>query len=316
MMLNRPEVICTHESDLDGWVSGLLLQRLAQGLFSAQVPLEAYNYQGWKARRMPEEVAWVADFAFDGRFDKPGWLVVDHHTTTYTPRQARALHDVGQSASRLCYAMLEEHGLGSRSLSRLVHLTDVGDLFLEGDPDFVEACDYAALVKAYGFWGLHAVVAGSPEALLDHPLLEVMRVRRRVEDPIGYDLAARDVVELSPKVALVRAPVGNSNLIVHRMLNERATPHPVIATLHRRGGGIYVASFRSLHGEALGIAQRLEGGGGHPNASGATLPRLQSTEAAVEYLRSRLGQSGGPCTNGAALAYRFEGLAWPAKPSA
>lgn len=315
-MLRRPEVICTHESDLDGWVSGLLLQRLALSLFGADVALEAYNYQGWKARRMPEEVAWVADFSLEGRFDKPGWLVVDHHSTTYTTRHARALHDVRQSASRICFGLLEEHGLGSEVLARLVHLTNVGDLFLEDDPDFVEACDYGALVKSYGFWGLHAVVAGSLEALLDHPLLEVMRVRRRVEDPIGFELAKKDVVELSPLVALVRAPVGNSNLIVHRMLNERATPHPVVATLHRRGGGVYVASFRSLHGEALAIAQRLEGGGGHPNASGATLPRLQSNEAAVEYLRSRLGHAGGPCTNGEALAYRFEGLEWPAKPSA
>lgn len=193
MTLSRPEVICTHESDLDGLLSGLLLQRLARGLFDANVPLEAYNYQGWKARRMPEEAAWVADFAFEARFDRPGWLVVDHHTSSYVPQRARSLHDVGRSASMLCYGLLLEHGLGSAELGRLVHLADVGDLFLEGDPDFADACDYAALVKAYGFWGLHAVIAGVPEALLGHPLLEVMRVRRRIEDPIGYDLALRDV---------------------------------------------------------------------------------------------------------------------------
>src|SRR5256885_1483583 len=31
--LSKPEVICTHESDLDGFVSGLLLQRLGEKLF-------------------------------------------------------------------------------------------------------------------------------------------------------------------------------------------------------------------------------------------------------------------------------------------
>ena len=39
--LCRPEVIITHESDLDGLVSGVLLQRLARKLFNTDVPLEA-----------------------------------------------------------------------------------------------------------------------------------------------------------------------------------------------------------------------------------------------------------------------------------
>ena len=34
LALPKPEVICTHESDLDGFVSGLLLKRLAQKLFT------------------------------------------------------------------------------------------------------------------------------------------------------------------------------------------------------------------------------------------------------------------------------------------
>jgi len=46
--LPRPEVIITHESDLDGLVSGVLLQRLAQKLFNTDVRLEAYNYHNWR----------------------------------------------------------------------------------------------------------------------------------------------------------------------------------------------------------------------------------------------------------------------------
>ena len=41
--LPKPEVILTHESDLDGLVSGLLLQRLAHRLFDEKVPLEAHQ---------------------------------------------------------------------------------------------------------------------------------------------------------------------------------------------------------------------------------------------------------------------------------
>ena len=37
----QPEVILTHESDLDGFVSGILLQRLAKRLFGADVPVES-----------------------------------------------------------------------------------------------------------------------------------------------------------------------------------------------------------------------------------------------------------------------------------
>jgi hypothetical protein len=311
MLLPCPEVICTHESDLDGLVSGLLLQRLARHVYSMEVPLEAYNYQAWRSRRMAEDAAWVADFTLESRLDKPGWMLVDHHTTTFRPRCARAIHDTTKSASLLCYGLLCEHGLGSPVLDRLVHLANVGDLFVESDPDFELACDCGSLVKAYGFWDLHSVIGGVAEAILGHPLLEVMATRRRVEDPIGLDLALRGIVEISPEVAMVRAPVGNTNLIVHKILNQRAVPHPVVVSLHRRGNGSYVASFRSLKGEALAVATRFEGGGGHPNAAGATLPKLNSLEAAIDHLRARLAPGGGQRHGLQSMSGSFGGLQWP-----
>jgi hypothetical protein len=312
MTLATPEVICTHESDLDGLVSGLLLQRLAKHMFGTEITLEAFHYQGWKLRQMSERVAWVADFTFESRFDRPNWLVLDHHAGDFRPKQARLIHDLGKSAALLCYELCVQHGLGSPELERIVHLTHVSDLFLEEDPDFALACDYASLVKNYGFWNLHTVIAGRPEALLDHPLLEVMQVRRRVEDPIGYKLALADVTEISPTVGLVRPPVGNTNLIVHELLNRGATPYPVLVSLHRRGAGVFVVSFRSLNGEALATAQRFEGGGGHPNASGATLPRLSDHDAAVQFLRTRLAPPAPASRPGATtMAEAFTGLQWP-----
>ncbi len=286
--LPRPLVICVHESDLDGLVSGLLLRRLARALFDAEVPLEAYHNHQWRQRPLPEATAWVADFTFDARLDRPGWVVIDHHPTETLPRRARLIHDPAKSAGLLCYELCQAAGLGNATLDRLVHLSNVADLFLMEHPDFVEACDYANLVKSYGFWNLQALLDGTLENLLNHPLLEVMAVRRRVEDPLGFAWSRANIVEITPEVGYVDTVVGNVNLIVHRLMAEQATPYAVLVTLFRKGNHTYIASLRSRHGEALQVAARLQGGG-HPNAAGATLPRsVQSLQEAVAYLRQTL----------------------------
>src|SRR5208283_2097256 len=176
----------------------------------------------------------------------------------------------------------------SPALDRLVHLSDVADLFLEDDPDFVMANDYANLVKTYQFWNLHALIGGQLERLLDHPLLEVMAVKRRIEDPIGLEWSKRNVVELSPAVGFVDTVAGNTNAIVHQMLERGATPYPVLLTLFRKANNTVVVSFRSRHGEALKVAEKLQGGG-HANACGTTLPRsVKSIPDALDYLRVHL----------------------------
>jgi nanoRNase/pAp phosphatase (c-di-AMP/oligoRNAs hydrolase) len=287
--LNQPEVICTHESDLDGLVSGLLLHQLARQLYGTSIPLQSFHYQAWKQRQMTERVAWVSDFTFETRFDRGGWLVVDHHATEVIPVRATLFHDPKKSAAKLCYELCQANGLESDKLARLVELTDIGDLFLEDHPDFATACDYASLVRNYGFRNLMTLIQGDLERLVDHPLLEVMTTRRRVEDPIGYELARADVQKLSATVGLVRVPIGNTNLIVHELLNREATPYSVLATFFKRGMGQYVVSFRSRNGEALEVARTFEGGGGHPNASGTSLPRgVQNSEGAIAYLRQHL----------------------------
>jgi hypothetical protein len=230
----------------------------------------------------------VTDFSFEARLDRPGWLVIDHHQTTARPASARLIHDPEKSAALLCYELCQSHGLGSPELDRLVRLTDVGDLFREADPEFGESQDYAALLKSYGFWNMAKLVEGSLEALLEHPLLEVIRTRRRVEDPIGLAWSRSRVVGLSSEVGWVDVAVGNSNLIVHALLNEPANPYKVLLTLVRKGASGVVVSLRSRNGEALPVARRLQGGG-HPNAAGATLPRgVQSVPDAAEYLRGLL----------------------------
>jgi oligoribonuclease NrnB/cAMP/cGMP phosphodiesterase (DHH superfamily) len=288
VLLPKPEIVFTHESDLDGMVSGILLQRLARKVFDLAVPMEAHHYNSWRQREPREAAAWVSDLSFEARLDKQNWLVVDHHPTNITPRHARLVHDVNKSAGLLCYELCREHELGSPELDRLVHLNNVADLFLEDDPDFVLANDYANLVKAYGFWNLHALVEGQIERLLDHSLLEVMAVKRRIEDPLGYEWSRKNVVQLSPSVGYVDTVVGNNNLILHQLLEQRATPYPVLVTLFRRPNGVIIASLRSRNGEALKVAEKLQGGG-HPNACGATLPKsVRSIPDAIQYLRQAL----------------------------
>jgi hypothetical protein len=230
----------------------------------------------------------VSDFTFEARLDRNSWLVVDHHASEAKPSAAQLIHDPNKSASRLCYELCQKHGITSPALDRIVELTDIGDLFQDNHVDFVEACDYANLVKSYGFWNLHSLIGGRIEGLLDHPLLEVMRVKRKVEDPIGFAWAKDHVEALCPEVGLVRPVVGNTNVIVHQLLEQGVTPHPVLATLFKKGNGSFIVSFRSRNGEALKVASKLDGGG-HPNASGTTLPRsVNDHEAAAEYIRQRL----------------------------
>ena len=289
--LPRPDIILTHESDLDGLVSGILLQRLARKVFDADVPLEAYHYNTWRQREPRENAAWVCDLSFEPRLDKPDWLIIDHHATELLPKKARLIHDLNKSAGLLCYELCREHEISSPELDRLVHLNNVADLFLEDDPEFVLANDYANLVKVYQFWNLHALLDGEIERLLNHPLLEVMAVKRRVEDPLGLEWSRKNVVELSAGVGYVETVLGNNNLIIHQLLEQTATPYPVLLTMFRRPNGVIIASLRSRNGEALKLAERLQGGG-HANAAGATLPKFVRTiPDAIIYLRQVLNPS-------------------------
>ena len=62
----------------------------------------------------------------------------------------------------------------------------------------------------------------------------------------------------------------------------------MLVTLFRRANNTVIASFRSRNGEALKIAEKLQGGG-HANASGAVMPKsCRQVSDAVEYLRQVL----------------------------
>jgi oligoribonuclease NrnB/cAMP/cGMP phosphodiesterase (DHH superfamily) len=298
MELPKPDIIFTHESDLDGLVAGLMLQKLAKKLYGRDVPLEAHHYNFWKQRELREKAAWVTDFTYEPRLDKPEWVIIDHHVTDSTPKNAHLIHDVTKSAGLLCYELCKRNGLDSPALERLAHLNNVADLFLEDDPDFELAVDYASLVKIYQFWNLHALIDGDIEKLLNHPLLEVIAVKRRIEDPLGFEWSKNHVTEISAAVGYVETVVGNNNLIVHQLLERSAVKFPVLVTLFKRANNIVIASFRSRNGEALKVAEKFQGGG-HANAAGAMLPKsIRNIPEAVDYLRTVLNpKRGAPLNN-------------------
>lgn len=286
-VLPKPEVICTHESDLDGLVSGVLLQRLATKLFGEEPRLEAYHNHNWRQRPLPEKAAWVSDLTFEPRLDRQNWLIVDHHVTEAVPKRAQLIHDPAKSASLLAYELCQKHGIESAALDRVVHLSNLADLYRDEHPDFLAAIDYGSLVKIYGFWNLFELIEGQLEKLLDHPLLEVMAVKTRVENPLGYEWSKNHVTTISPEVGFVDTVVGNVNWIVHQLLEKNDTPYPVLLTLFRKGNGTMIVSLRSRNGQAVKLAEKLMGGG-HPNAAGATLPRsIQDVSSALAYLRQQ-----------------------------
>jgi nanoRNase/pAp phosphatase (c-di-AMP/oligoRNAs hydrolase) len=115
-----------------------------------------------------------------------------------------------------------------------------------------------------------------------------MRVKRVVEDPMGLNWSRQNIQQISPTVGLVKTVVGNSNVILHRLLGEPNMSHRVLLTLNRIGGNQFMVSLRSSDGEALPVAKQLQGGG-HPNAAGAALPKsVQRAADAVEYLKKAL----------------------------
>jgi len=286
--LPKPEIIVTHDGDLDGLLSGMLLQKLSGVLYGEEVRLLGYQTQAWHSRCLRENAAWVSDMAFEERMDRINWVIVDHHITSATPKKARLVHDESKSACMLAYELCKDHGLQSESLDRLVELANIGDLFLHESPDFEMANDYGSLVKTYGFWNVYSIVDGNPEKLLDHPLLEVMKVKREVEDPMGLKWSRKNIQEISPEVGLVKTVVGNSNVILNQLLREESQPYKLLLMLNRIGNNQFMVSLRSTNGEALRMAKQLQGGG-HANASGAALPKsVQRVADAVDYLKTAL----------------------------
>lgn len=286
--LPQPEIIFTHDGDLDGFISGCLLQRLAKTLFNLEVPLEPLSSSPWATLKRFPIRAWVSDLAFEQKVDRKNWVIVDHHIAEHRPEFATLIHDAGYSAAQLCYELLAKHGGGNEILRRLADLANVADLYLSDHPEFNLASEYARIVKTYHFRPLYKLFGNRLESLLDHPLLEIMSLKRKIEDPIGFHWSKDRVTTITTELGYVETSIGDVNYILHRLLENKHTPHVALFALSKKPGGPVTMSIRSRNGEALKIAKTLQGGG-HPNAAGAMLPRSIATfHSAIDYLKHLL----------------------------
>ncbi len=286
--LPLPDIIFTHESDLDGFVAGCLLQRLAKTLFDCEVPLEPLSSSPWTTLKRFPNRAWVSDLSFDPKIDRADWVIIDHHVNEHKPKAAALIHNLNHSAAKLCYSLLAQHRSGNEKLSRLVELTNIADLYLSNHAEFGLASEYARLVKTYHFRPLYRLIGHRLESLLDHPLLEIMALKRRIEDPIGLDWSRDRILAITPEIGYATTAIGDTNYILHHLLESRNTPYTALFALFKKPGGPVTLSIRSQNGEALAIAKTLQGGG-HPNAAGAALPRSITTfDSAAAYLKQLL----------------------------
>lgn len=286
--LPQPEIIFTHDGDWDGFISGCLLQRLARTLFDIEVPLEPLSSSPWATLKRFPNRAWVSDLVFERKMDRKNWVIVDHHVTEHRPEFATLIHDTSSSAAQLCYELLAKHHGGNETLKRLAELTNVADLYLSDHAEFGLASEYARIVKTYHFRPLYRLFGDRLESLLDHPLLEIMSLKRKIEDPIGFNWSKDRVMTITPELGYVETSIGDVNHILHRLLENKHTTHVALFALSKKPGGPVTMSIRSRNGEALKIAKTLQGGG-HPNAAGAMLPRSIATfHSAIDYLKHLL----------------------------
>ena len=104
-----------------------------------------------------------------------------------------------------------------------------------------------------------------------------------------YALAALCAITVSAAVALDGAEAAGA-LIPGRLLTGILLACAAAPNTRRNASGsvmvLIIASMRSRNGEAIKVAEKLQGGG-HANASGATLPKsIRTIDDAVEYLRT------------------------------
>ena len=81
--------------------------------------------------------------------------------------------------------------------------------------------------------------------------------------------------------------VGNSNVILNKLLREDSQPYKILLTLNRIGNNQFMVSLRSSEGGALRMAKQLQGGG-HANAAGAAIRPRAACADAVDYLKTAL----------------------------
>ena len=259
------------------------------------VPLEAYNYQNWKLREPRGAItAWVCDLSFEPRLDTrragSSWTTMPPSSRAERPPVSccTTLRRSGRVESAMICAASKRTdrpsltGWSTSTTSPICTSTQT--------TNFRWPWITPNLVKTYHFWYLLALVEGKFEALFDHPLLEVMAVKRRVEDPLGYEWCAKNVVRLSPLAGYVPTIIGNNNIIAHQLLERKATPFGVMVTLFKKANNTVVASLRSRQARRWFWRRSCKGRRSPQCPSAYTLAALRRNQFddAIRYLQKQV----------------------------
>ena len=113
LKIKRPSLIYTHEADLDGFMSGLILNMVSKVLFKKGSSIRYINYDTMdKIEFRPNDAIWISDLNFPVLNLKPQKnriFIIDHHKWEQNPidEQVTYLHDTTKSATLQCFELLE-----------------------------------------------------------------------------------------------------------------------------------------------------------------------------------------------------------------
>ena len=304
LKIKRPSLIYTHEADLDGFMSGLILNMVSKVLFKKGSSIRYINYDTMdKIEFRPNDAIWISDLNFPVLNLKPQKnriFIIDHHKWEQDPtdEQVTYLHNTTKSATLQCFEVLEyvvnelENSTEKRkykniveSIRELVRLTNIGDVFIQSNKeDLLKARSYSRFFIENIKPNLetpHLVLGCKPKEVLysiynNSAYLNYNKTfRKNLEQDLSlYREQLKDKSnEIKPGIFNVIYEKGDYSLIFNILLEENPNIKAILTAIKNPNTGKWSLSVRSRDGKsAYYIANKYFGGGGHPNAAGAGFP--------------------------------------------
>lgn len=313
-----PTRIYSHDSDLDGFVSGNILYNISKILFGESPKILYKNYHNLDEIHTDKgEVIWVSDLNYNKSMDNrlnDLMFIVDHHRWEPDPIDCTPenpfcdkiyyIHDTTKSASLLCFELLETivNNLNNNpnkekylkyieNIRDLVKWTNIGDIFKYNSTDeLIEARSYARYFNDFI----------KPDLLNAH---DILNCKEKDILPVFYNSYKKSNYyenyknqltqslmyyekelnkkrnEIYPGIFNLVYDKGDYSMIFNILLEKHQNIKAILTAIRNPNTGDWSLSVRSKDGKtAFYIAKKYFSGGGHPNASGAVLPNKFNRE--------------------------------------